>query len=48
MAIDDLAEATARVPDGFLNKHWSRLQGGEVTEDFAAQLRRKLEALGAA
>ena len=47
VAIDDIPEATARVPDRFLNKHWTRLAGGEVTEEFASQLRRKLQELGA-
>jgi hypothetical protein len=47
VAIDDVQEATAQVPDRFLNKHWTRLAGAEVTEEFANQLRRKLEELGA-
>jgi hypothetical protein len=47
VAIDDLPQAIARVPDRFLNKHWTWLAGGEVTEEFAIQLRRKLEELGA-
>jgi hypothetical protein len=46
VAIDDIPEATAQVPDRFLNKHWTRLAGGEVTDEFANQLRRKLGELG--
>jgi TIR domain-containing protein/SIR2-like protein len=40
VVIDDTPESTARVPDRFLNQHWTRLPGGTVTNEFAAQLKR--------
>lgn len=42
VVIDDTAEATARVPDSFRERQWSRLPGGEPTPAFIAQLKRLL------
>jgi hypothetical protein len=42
VAVDDSSAGTAHVPDRFLTKHWTHLPDGEVTEEFAAQLRRIL------
>jgi hypothetical protein len=46
VVIDDTPETTARVPDRFLNKHWTRLPGGKVSNEFAAQLRGILAGTG--
>jgi len=42
IVIDDTAEATARVPDSFRERQWSRLPGGEPTPEFIARLKRLL------
>jgi hypothetical protein len=39
IAIDDTAEAAARVPDKFLDAQWERCPGGTVSVDFAQRLR---------
>lgn len=46
VAVDDSSAGTAHVPDRFLTKHWTHLRDGEVTEEFAAQLRRILTKTG--
>lgn len=45
VTIDDTNEATARVPDRFLEGQWTRLPGGVVTAEFAGQLAKKIEEL---
>jgi hypothetical protein len=42
VAIDDSSAKNAHVPDRFLTKHWTHLPDGEVTEEFATQLRKIL------
>ncbi len=42
VVIDDTAEATARVPDSFRERQWSRLAGGEPTPEFIARIERLL------
>ena len=42
VAIDDTAEATARVPDRFRERHWERLRDGEAPRDFAQKVLRLL------
>jgi hypothetical protein len=42
VVIDDTAEATARVPDHFRERQWTRLPGGEPTPEFIDQLKRLL------
>jgi TolB-like protein len=44
VVIDDTPEASARVPDRFRERQWSRLKGGEVTPGFVEQVRRALSA----
>jgi hypothetical protein len=46
VAVDDSSAGTAHVPDRFLTKHWTHLPNGEVTEEFAAQLRKILTKTG--
>ena len=48
VVIDDTSEATARVPDHFRERQWSRLPGGEPTPEFIAQLKRLLSGDAAA
>jgi hypothetical protein len=38
IAIDDTAEAAARVPDKFLDAQWERCPGGIVSAEFALRL----------
>ena len=45
VVIDSTPEATARVPDRFRERQWSRLPGGEATPDFVDQVRRALSAV---
>ena len=40
VAIDDTAEATARVPDRFRERQWLRLRNGEASPDFVARVSR--------
>ncbi len=42
VAIDGIGEATARVPDRFRERQWTRLPGGECTPAFIEQVRRTL------
>jgi hypothetical protein len=44
VCVDDTPEPGALVPEEFLKAHWTRLPGGEVTPEVAAQLK---ELLGA-
>ena len=44
VVIDETAEATARVPDGFRVRQWMRLPGAVPTPEFVAQVRRLLGA----
>jgi TolB-like protein len=44
VVIDDTAEPTARVPDRFRERQWTRLKGGETSPEFVAQVRRTLSA----
>jgi len=44
VVIDDTSEATARVPDRFRERQWTRLPGGETPEAFIEQVRRALAA----
>ena len=46
VAVDDSSAGTAHVPDRFLTKHWTQLPNGEVTEEFATQLKRILAGTG--
>jgi TolB-like protein/Flp pilus assembly protein TadD len=42
VVVDETAEATARVPDGFRDRQWSRLPDGEATPEFIAHVKRLL------
>lgn len=42
VVIDNTGEATARVPDHFRERQWSRLPGGEPTPEFISQMKRLL------
>ncbi len=44
VVIDDTAESEAMVPDEFMRVQWTRLQQGRITPQFAAQVKRLLEA----
>ncbi|MBC7369160.1 MAG: TIR domain-containing protein [Undibacterium sp.] len=44
VVIDDTAESAALVPDEFMRVQWTRLPGGRTTPQFAAQVKRLLEA----
>ena len=46
IAIDDTAEAAARVPDKFLDTHWQRCPGGTVSAEFAQRLQNLLNPKG--
>src|SRR6185295_2950414 len=48
VAIDDTAEATARVPDRFRELQWSRPFGSETPAAFAERVLRLLSGRGAA
>jgi TolB-like protein len=47
VVIDDTSDASARVPDRFRERQWSRLPGGEKADAFAERARRLLESEGA-
>ena len=38
VVLDDTAEATARIPDRFRERHWERLRNGEIPSDFAQRV----------
>src|SRR5215471_12934534 len=42
VVIDETADASARVPDRFRERQWSRLPGGEKAEGFAQRVRNLL------
>ncbi len=42
VVIDDISEATARVPDRFRERQWTRLGGGDVPREFAQRVTRLL------
>lgn len=42
VCVDSTPETGALVPDEFMKAQWTRLQGGEVTPDFAARLKELL------
>ena len=42
VVIDDTSEATARVPDRFRERQWTRLPGGETPQAFVGQVRHAL------
>jgi hypothetical protein len=44
IAIDDTAEAAARVPDKFLDTQWERCPGGIINAEFAQRLRSLLNS----
>jgi hypothetical protein len=44
--IDDLPDASARVPEKFREVHWTRLPGGETPKEFVTHLRTLLEGRG--
>ena len=44
VVIDETQEADARVPEEFLNAHWTRLPGGETPPAFAQRVRQLLGA----
>jgi TolB-like protein len=44
VVIDDTAEMTARVPDRFRERQWTRLPGGSASREFTARVARLLEA----
>ena len=44
VVIDDTPENSARVPDRFRERQWSRLRGGETTPGFVDQVQRTLSA----
>jgi len=44
VVIDETPEADARVPEEFLNAHWTRLPGGETPPAFAQRVRQLLGA----
>ncbi len=48
VVIDDTAESAAMVPEEFMRVQWTRLQHGRTTPQFAAQVKRLLEAPRAA
>jgi TolB-like protein len=48
VVVDDAQEATARVPDRFRERQWSRLPGGEATPEFIAQVKSLLAGAPAA
>jgi len=43
VVIDDTPEKTARVPDRFRERQWTRLPGGSASEEFAERVARLLE-----
>src|ERR1700685_192359 len=43
VVIDDTPEVTARVPDRFRERQWTRLPGGSASEEFAERVARLLE-----
>ena len=47
VVIDGTSEATARVPDRFRERQWTRLVGGETPQVFIEQVRRTLAAAAA-
>ena len=47
VVIDDTSEATARVPDRFRERQWTRLAGGETPQAFIEQVQRSLAAAAA-
>jgi TolB-like protein len=47
VVIDDTNEATARVPDRFRERQWTRLPSGEPTPAFIDQVKRTLAAVSA-
>jgi len=47
VVIDDTPEMTARVPDRFRERQWTRLPGGLASNEFAERIARLLEADGA-
>jgi len=44
VVIDDTAESAAMVPEEFMRVQWTRLPHGRITPQFAAQVKRLLEA----
>ena len=44
VVIDDTGESTAMVPEEFMRVQWTRLPQGRTTPQFAAQVKRLLEA----
>jgi nucleotide-binding universal stress UspA family protein len=48
VVIDDTAESAALVPEEFMKVQWTRLHHGRTTPQFAAQIKRLLEAPRAA
>jgi TolB-like protein len=44
VVIDETPEISARVPDRFRERQWTRLKGGEATPEFVDQVRRALSA----
>jgi hypothetical protein len=45
IVVDDTREATARVPDGFRSRQWTRLPGGHATAQFGTHVKHLLDGV---